>query len=121
MLRIAEAWGRCRAPYAWGGGHGPRPAAVGTPVDCSGYVSAILGLRPQVSGWFARSYGTPGRGWVVTVWAMDGHVLLQIEDRWFGTSRAHPEGGAGEIVRPGDVYLSQFAPRTSRHAGTPTC
>jgi hypothetical protein len=81
------------------------------PVDCSGYVSAILGVTPRVSGQFAASFGRPGRGKTVTVWANSGHVLIQIGHRWFATSHSNPGGGAGEISRPAPGYLSAFTPR----------
>jgi hypothetical protein len=111
MLKVAEAWDRAKVHYAWGGGHGGSPAKPGTPVDCSGYVSAILGVTPRVSGQFAASFGRPGRGKTVTVWANSGHVLIQIGHRWFATSHSNPGGGAGEISRPAPGYLSAFTPR----------
>src|SRR5437773_9583644 len=43
--RISQA-----APsYKWGGGHGSKPAALGTPVDCSGAVSQALGVKDRKS------------------------------------------------------------------------
>ena len=119
MLRKAVKWDRAKVPYLWGGGHGSI-AKPGQPVDCSGYVSAILGLKtPLVSGQLAQ-WGKPGKGRNVTVWANEGHVLISIRDprtkkaRWFGTSRSNPGGGAGEISPPDASYLSRF---TARHPG----
>lgn len=110
MLRKAEAWNKAKAPYLWGGGHGSI-AKPGQPVDCSGFVSAVLGLKtPLVSGQLAQ-WGNPGRGRHVTVWANEGHVLIQIGRRWFGTSRSNPGGGAGEISKPPASYLARFTPR----------
>jgi hypothetical protein len=119
MLRKAVAWDRATAPYLWGGGHGAT-AKPGQPVDCSGFVSAVLGLKtPQVSGNLA-GWGKPGRGRNVTVYANSGHVLMSIRDprsgkwRWFATSRSNPGDGAGEIAPPSASYLASFA---ARHPG----
>jgi hypothetical protein len=110
MLRRAVKWDKAKAPYLWGGGHGSI-AKPGQPVDCSGYVSAVLGLKtPLVSGDLAK-WGNPGRGRHVTVWANDGHVLMQIGNKWFGTSASNPGGGAGRISPPSRDYLSRFTPR----------
>jgi hypothetical protein len=117
MLQMAEGWDRKKVPYLWGGGHGSI-AKVGDRVDCSGFVSAVLGIdTPMVSGALA-GWGKPGKGRHVTVYANDGHVLMSIRDprskkvRWFGTSRSNPGGGAGEISQPDASYLSGF---TARH------
>ena len=109
-----------KVPYAWGGGHGSKPAKVGEPVDCSGFVSQILGVAPRVSGDFQTSWGKPGRGKWVTVYANQEHVLIAMKDprtrkvRWFATSRSNPGGGAGEIAKPPAAYLARF---TARHPG----
>ena len=110
LLARAVRVSRMKVPYLWGGGHGPTPAKLGTPVDCSGYVSQILGVTPRTSGGF-MSWGQPGRGKHVTVWTNQGHVLIQIGNRWFGTSRQNPGGGPGEIRPPTRAYLSRFVAR----------
>ncbi len=103
---------RAHPSYSWGGGHGATPAKLGTPVDCSGAVSQVLGINPRVSGEFAK-WGKPGRG-AVTVYANGHHVLMEIRGHFFGTSGSNPGGGAGWIKRsqinPG--YLRGF---TARH------
>jgi hypothetical protein len=107
-------------PYKWGGGHQARVANVQSvgPVDCSGAVSAVLGINPRVSGQFTK-WGKPGSGGNITVYANSEHVLMKIRGRdgkfhFFGTSHSNPGGGAGWIpqsaVSPG--YLSRF---TARH------
>jgi hypothetical protein len=103
-------------PYQWGGGHGgkvnPRTAA---PLDCSGAVSAVLGINPRVSGDFTK-WGKPGEGdgKGVVVYANDKHVLMSIGGKMFGTSASNPGGGAGWIPRGqlGRDYLKNF---TARH------
>lgn len=116
MLRKAEKWNKVAPPYLWGGGHGSI-AKPGDPVDCSGFVSAVLGLKsPLVSG-DLMSYGKPGKGKWITVYAHSGHTIMSIRDprtkkvRWFGTSQSNPGGGAGEIPHPSASYLSAFAVR----------
>jgi cell wall-associated NlpC family hydrolase len=75
-----------RRPYVFGGGHGSFDAAG---YDCSGSVSYVLhaaGLlsAPQDSGGL-ESYGDPGPGRHVTIYANGGHALLTIDGRRFDT------------------------------------
>lgn len=106
-----------KLPYLWGGGHGgkvdPKKA---TPLDCSGAVSSVLGINPRVSGDF-RNWGSPGRapgGKGVTIYANKGHILMEIDGHFWGTSKANPGGGAGWIPRSkiSPEYLRGF---TARH------
>jgi hypothetical protein len=99
-------------PYRWGGGHGPTPAKPGVPLDCSGAVSAVLGVTPRVSGQFEK-YGKAGRGKHVTIYANGHHVLLEINGHYWGTSASNPGGGAGWIPRAqiSPQYLSGFVAR----------
>jgi peptidoglycan hydrolase CwlO-like protein len=67
-------------PYIWGGGHNASFSGIG--YDCSGstsYVLAAAGLlsAPEVSGDF-ESYGDPGPGKWVTIYANAGHVWMEI-------------------------------------------
>jgi len=96
-------------PYIWGGGHASFQALG---YDCSGSVSFVLnagGLlsSPEVSGWF-ESYGDPGPGQWVTIYANAGHVWMTIAGWRFDTvalaedgSRWSQGGGeyAGFVVR----------------------
>lgn len=96
-------------PYIWGGGHG---SFVSAGYDCSGSVSYVLNAAgllssPEVSGWF-ESYGGPGTGQWVTIYANAGHVWMQIAGWRFDTvalaetgSRWSQGGGeyAGFVVR----------------------
>lgn len=111
FIARATAVDKRHPSYLWGGGHGATPAKLGDNVDCSGYVSQILGVAPRVSGQFAK-FGDAGPGRQVTIYANSGHVFIQIGNRFFGTSHSNPGGGAGEIARPPTSYLSQF---TRRH------
>ncbi|HWF49266.1 MAG TPA: hypothetical protein VG294_01375 [Solirubrobacteraceae bacterium] len=73
-------------PYIWGGGHGSFQA---NGYDCSGSVSyalAAAGLvsSPMVSGAF-ESWGQPGPGRWITVYANAGHVWMQVAGWRFDT------------------------------------
>ena len=106
-----------RLPYKWGGGHSGKvsPRTTG-PLDCSGAVSAVLGIDPRVSGQFT-TWGRPGDGGSkgVTIYANAEHVLMKINGRFFGTSKTNPGGGAGWIPASAisKSYLRRFTVRHS--------
>jgi peptidoglycan hydrolase CwlO-like protein len=91
-------------PYIWGGGHGSFQAAG---YDCSGSVSYVLAAAgllsaPEVSGDF-ESYGDPGPGQWVTIYATDGHVWMEIAGWRFDTVALAEDGtrwsqGGGEFA-----------------------
>jgi peptidoglycan hydrolase-like protein with peptidoglycan-binding domain len=80
-------------PYRLGGGHGSfRDSAY----DCSGTVSYVLhaaGLlgRPRDSG-DLMSYGAPGPGRYITIYAHRGHAFMKILNRRYDTSMRGPGG-----------------------------
>ena len=88
IARVIAAANRiARHPYKWGGGHG-RWQDSG--YDCSGSVSYALhggGLldRPLDSSGF-MSYGAPGKGRHITIYANPGHVFMVVNGRRFDTS-----------------------------------
>lgn len=106
-----------KMPYLWGGGHAGKVKLSNlAPLDCSGAVSAVLGINPKVSGQFT-TWGKAGDGGSkgVTIYANGHHVLMKINGHFFGTSRTNPGGGAGWIKQK-DIspeYLKGF---TARHA-----
>ena len=73
-------------PYIWGGGHSRKFKGKG--YDCSGAVSYVLhaaGMlrRPLASGPLARSWGAPGVGQWITVYANKTHAFAVIAGiRW---------------------------------------
>lgn len=74
-------------PYIWGGGHG---SFVDRGYDCSGSVSYALaagGLlsAPLVSGDLA-SWGAPGVGRWITIYANAGHTFMNVDGMWFDTA-----------------------------------
>lgn len=114
--RRANLIDQARLPYKWGGGHQGRVNVKDpVPLDCSGAVSAVLGIDPRVSGQF-ESWGKPGEGGHkgVTVYANAEHVLMKINGHFFGTSATNPGGGAGWIPQKAisREYLKRF---TARH------
>lgn len=120
LIETADKINAQKLPYVWGGGHAVSGKAdrgtgrdPGVGLDCSGAVSAVLGIDPRVSGAFAK-WGDSGEGKQVTVYANDHHVLMKINGHFFGTSSSNPGGGAGwipqKVISKG--YLSNF---TARH------
>ncbi|HKH22128.1 MAG TPA: NlpC/P60 family protein [Solirubrobacterales bacterium] len=97
-------------PYRWGGGHGSFQSKG---YDCSGAVSYALagaGLirAPLTSGQF-MSFGIPGPGRWLTIYANPGHVYAVIAGlRWDTVGDAR---GSGPRWHPLDAYPSGFEAR----------
>jgi peptidoglycan hydrolase-like protein with peptidoglycan-binding domain len=96
-------------PYAWGGGHGSFQSSG---YDCSGSVSYALhggGLlsSPEDSTGF-ESYGEPGPGSEITIYANSEHVFMVVDGKRFDTVALQESGSrwsgsmtstAGYVVR----------------------
>jgi hypothetical protein len=114
----ADAIDANHLPYQWGGGHGGKVTAA-TPVDCSGAVSEVLGINPRVASEF-ETWGKPGEGGNVTIYAKSTHVIMKIRDpktgswHFFGTSATNPGGGAGWIKQQ-DISPEYLRGFTARH------
>src|SRR5437763_1083320 len=104
---IAAADHIANTPYVWGGGHG---SFVSSGYDCSGSVSYVLhagGLLSSPEDSTAlESYGAPGPGSHVTIYANSGHAWMTIDGRRFDTGggggsrwQRAPRSGAGFVVR----------------------
>jgi peptidoglycan hydrolase-like protein with peptidoglycan-binding domain len=83
---IAAANQIATLPYIWGGGHG---SFVSPGYDCSGSVSYVLhaaGLlsAPEDSSEL-ESYGAPGPGRYITIYASGGHAWMTIDGQRFDT------------------------------------
>jgi hypothetical protein len=82
-----------RSPYLWGGGHGKW---LDEGYDCSGSVSFALAAAGLLNGPLASgplmSWGEPGRGKWVTIYANDGHVFMEVAGVLFDTSNARVTG-----------------------------
>ena len=86
---IAAASRIAHKPYRYGGGHG---SFNDSGYDCSGSVSYALhggGLlsRPMDSGEL-MSYGAPGPGRYITIYAHSGHAYMVVHGRRFDTTGA---------------------------------
>ena len=91
-------------PYIWGGGHG---SWISPGYDCSGSVSYVLhaaGLlsAPEDSGEL-ESYGAPGPGQYITIYANAGHAWMTINGERFDTVALSEDGsrwanGGGEFA-----------------------
>jgi peptidoglycan hydrolase-like protein with peptidoglycan-binding domain len=94
VRRVIAAGNRIAGlPYKYGGGH---RSFDDTGYDCSGSVSYALhgaGLldAPLDSGQF-MSWGAPGRGRHITIYANPGHVYMVVDGRRFDTSGATAAG-----------------------------
>jgi cell wall-associated NlpC family hydrolase len=100
-------------PYIWGGGHG---SFQDNGYDCSGSVSYALAaggmLRsPLTSGMFA-SWGDPGPGKWITIYANNGHVYMYVAGLRFDTSgRSGPRGSRWQAaVRPNGGFVARHPP-----------
>jgi len=90
---VAAANQIASTPYVWGGGHGGWASGG---YDCSGSISYALaagGLlsSPLTSGGF-MSWGEPGPGRRITVYANAGHAFMIVDGRRYDTS-ALSQGG----------------------------
>jgi hypothetical protein len=98
VRKAINAGNRIRTkPYIWGGGHRKFKAKG---YDCSGAVSYVLhaaGMlkRPLASGPLASSWGTPGVGAWITVYANRGHTYIVVAGLRYDTS------AVGESLRQG--------------------
>jgi hypothetical protein len=75
-------------PYRWGGGHRD---FLDTGYDCSGAVSYVLHAAgflssPMPSGPLATSWGSPGKGYWLTVYANPSHTYMVVAGLRFDTS-----------------------------------
>jgi peptidoglycan hydrolase-like protein with peptidoglycan-binding domain len=101
---IAAANQIATLPYIWGGGHG---SWVSPGYDCSGSVSYVLhaaGLLSSPEDSTAlESYGAPGPGQYITIYADVGHAWMTIEGQRFDTVALSEDGsrwadGGGEFA-----------------------
>jgi cell wall-associated NlpC family hydrolase len=89
-------------PYIWGGGHA---SFIANGYDCSGSVSYALaagGLlnEPLVSGQLA-SWGDPGPGRWITIYANAGHTFMNVDGFWFDTAgRSGPYASRWLVATP---------------------
>jgi hypothetical protein len=106
VKRAADELDKMRLPYNYGAGHitpakpsgGQQGSYLG--LDCSSSVSWVLqhaGFKvdTMVSGAY-MTWGDPGPGKYVTLYANEAHIFMKIGKRYFGTSGfGHPNAGTG--------------------------
>jgi lysozyme family protein len=95
LLRAIAAANRiAHTPYRFGGGHG---SFDDTAYDCSGSVSYVLHgagkLSSPLDSSQLESYGLPGPGRYITVYANAGHAYMAIRGRRYDTSGESAAGG----------------------------
>jgi peptidoglycan hydrolase-like protein with peptidoglycan-binding domain len=95
-------------PYRYGGGHG---SFNDTGYDCSGSVSYVLHgaglLSSPLDSTALMSYGAPGPGRHITIYANSGHAFMIIDGRRFDTGY----GGNGNRWASGSRPTSGFVVR----------
>ncbi len=110
LTRVIRAANRIATmPYRYGGGHG---SYRDSGYDCSGSVSYALHggglLRTPLNSSGFMSYGEPGRGRHITIYANPGHVYMVVNGRRYDTSArfetgsrwtSTPRSSAGYVVR----------------------
>jgi cell wall-associated NlpC family hydrolase len=105
-----------RKPYVYGGGHGRNAGEIWTDsaYDCSGSVSYALAAAgylkgPETSGTL-MSFGKPGPGKWVTIYANAGHAFMVVAGLRFDTSGRQITG-----TRWQDAKARSYAGFTVRH------
>jgi cell wall-associated NlpC family hydrolase len=88
VRRVIAAGDRiARAPYSYGGGHGNWDAGA---YDCSGSVSYALHggglLDTALASGALMSWGEPGPGRWITIYANPGHAFMVVAGRRFDTT-----------------------------------
>ncbi len=84
---VAAANQIATTPYVWGGGHG---GSASGGYDCSGSLSYALAAAGLVNGSLTSggfmSWGDPGPGRRITVYANAGHAFMIVDGRRYDTS-----------------------------------
>jgi cell wall-associated NlpC family hydrolase len=108
---IAAANEIASTPYVYGGGHGGSSGGY----DCSGSISYALAAAGLVSGSLTSggfmSWGEPGVGQHITVYANYGHAYMVVDGRRFDTS-ALSGGGTRwtSVMRSSAGFVARHPP-----------
>ena len=97
VRRVIRAGNRIATmPYRYGGGHANFPRDTG--YDCSGSMSYALHgaglLRSPLNSTGFMSWGRPGPGRYITIYANAGHSYMVVNGRRFDTSAMSSTGGS---------------------------
>lgn len=113
VLRAIAAANRIAGkPYRYGGGHRSFDDSA---YDCSGSVSYVLHAagrlgRPRNSSGL-MSYGAPGRGRYITIYANPGHTFMVINGRRYDTTGRSETGSRWQReMRPISSYVVRHPP-----------
>ncbi|MEA2411262.1 MAG: hypothetical protein QOC77_1823 [Thermoleophilaceae bacterium] len=108
---IAAANRIATLPYRYGGGHG---SFNDTGYDCSGSVSYVLHgaglLSSPLDSTGLESYGAPGPGRHITIYANSGHAFMTIDGRRFDTGYGGNGNRWASGSRPTGGYVVRHPP-----------
>jgi hypothetical protein len=100
-------------PYIWGGGH---MTYEDTGYDCSGSISFVLAAAGLLKGTETSgrlmSYGDPGPGKWITIYAMNGHTFMYVAGLRFDTVALAQDGSRWSnrsANEPGD-FIARHPP-----------
>jgi cell wall-associated NlpC family hydrolase len=98
-------------PYRYGGGHG---SFQDSGYDCSGSVSYVLHaagvLSSPLDSSSLMSYGAPGPGRFITIYANSGHAFMTINGRRFDTGWGGEGNRWASGSRPTSGYVVRHPP-----------
>ena len=100
VRRVIAAGNRiATAPYSYGGGHGNWDSGA---YDCSGSVSYALHggglLDTALPSGAVMSWGEPGPGRWITIYANGGHAFMVVAGRRFDTTGREQSGSRWQAV-----------------------
>jgi 3D (Asp-Asp-Asp) domain-containing protein len=117
-LAIAAGNQIIQKPYLYGGGHGQPLTTIASSYDCSSSTSFVLHGAGVFGAWPAdstelESYGRPGPGGWITVYANSGHAFIQIAGIVLDTAWYAPvqptSPGSGPRWQPASIIAAQYA------------
>ena len=108
---IAAANQIATTPYVWGGGHGGTSGGY----DCSGSISYALAAAGLINGSLTSggfmSWGDPGPGRRITVYANAGHAFMVVDGRRYDTSALRGGGTRwSSSMRPTAGFVARHPP-----------
>jgi 3D (Asp-Asp-Asp) domain-containing protein len=117
-LAIAAGNQIVHKPYLYGGGHGQPLTTIAPSYDCSSSTSFVLHGAGAFGDWpedsiALESYGQPGPGGWITVYANSGHAFIQIagivlDTAWYApVQRTSPD--SGPRWQPASIIAAQYA------------
>ena len=99
-------------PYVWGGGHG---RYIDTGYDCSGSISFVFGaagiLNTTMTSGELMSWGKPGPGKWITVFANNGHTFMYVAGLRFDTVALAQTGSRWSNRAANEPDLNTFVVR----------